>query len=173
MEQSPFVILTGASGAGKTSIAQAIEDEFTDVIVYQGDRIGCPSEEILASFGPAALPGGVVQRGCALHWIGVIAPTLSTGRPVLLEASWRIAFIEEALRRYGVSHARVILVHCDHEVRDARLIHNRRQPELADDIMRGWSEYLHGEAVDAGFEVLDTTNVPLLESVTHIASYLV
>ncbi len=48
---APFVILTGASGAGKTTIAQAIEDSRPEIAVYQGDRIGLPSAEILAGFG--------------------------------------------------------------------------------------------------------------------------
>ena len=170
--QGQFVILTGASGVGKTSIAQAIEDEYPDVIVYQGDRIGLPSEEILSGFGPVEGPGGPLQRGFALHWIGVIAPTLSSGRPVLLEASCRIAFLQEALKRHGVPHARVILVECDDQARDARLIHDRRQPELANENMRGWSRFLHEEALDAGYEILDTTHVPLVESVRHIGTYL-
>jgi hypothetical protein len=101
---SPFVILTGASGVGKTTIAQAVEDGFPEITVYQGDRIGLPSEEIMASFGPADGPGGHTQRGFALHWIGEIAPTLSSGRPVLLETQCRVVFLQEALKRHNISH---------------------------------------------------------------------
>jgi hypothetical protein len=170
--QSPFVILTGASGAGKTTIAQAVEDGFPEITVYQGDRIGLPSEEILAGFGPAEGPGGHLQRGFALHWIGEIAPTLSSGRPVLLEAQCRVAFLQEALKKYGVTHARVILVECEDKSRDARLIHDRLQPDLANEDMRNWSRFLHQEALDAGYEILDTTHMPLTESVSRIVSYL-
>ena len=159
---SPFVILTGASGVGKTSIAQIIEDRYPDITVYQGDRIGLPSEEIMASYGPAEGPGGASQRKFALYWIGQIAPTLVSGKPVLLETQCRLAFIREALERRGVSRARVILVECDDHARAVRLIGN----------MKNWSRYLHQEAIEAGYEVLDTSNMPLDQSATHIVSYL-
>jgi len=38
--------------------------------------------------------------------------------------------------------------------------------------MMGWSRYLHQEAVEAGYEILDTGLVPLPESVERIVSYL-
>jgi chloramphenicol 3-O-phosphotransferase len=169
---SPFVILTGASGVGKTSIALNIEKSYPEIAVYRGDSIGLPSEELMASYGPANGPGGASQRGFALYWIGVIAPTLLTGRPVLLEGQTRIAFLQEALAQQGISHARVILVECDDETREARLIHDRQQPELSNDNMKGWSRYLHQEAVEAGYEILDTSATPLSESVARIVSYL-
>ena len=170
--RSKFVIVTGASGVGKTSIAQAIEDLGPGITVYQGDRIGLPSEEIMASFGPAEGPGGDSQRGFALHWIGQIAPSLDLGTPVLLEAQCRIAFLEEALQRYKVSGAKLILVECDDETRDSRLVHDRLQPDLANENMKNWSRFLHAEAVESGLEILDTSTLPLSDSVAHILSYL-
>ena len=112
-----------------------------------------------------------MQRGFALHYLGEIAPTLSTGRPVLLETQCRIAFLQEALKLHGISHARVILVECDDKARDVRL-HGRGSSSLANDDMRNWSRFLHEEARNAGYEILDTTLRPLNESVSHIVSYL-
>jgi hypothetical protein len=169
---SPFVILTGASGVGKTSIALNIEKSYPEIDVYRGDSIGLPPAEIMASYGPANGPGGASQRAFALYWIGVIAPMLFTGRPVLLEGQTRIAFLQEALAKQGISHARIILVECDDQTRDARLIHVRLQPELSNENMKGWSRYLHQEAVEAGYEILDTSATPLPESVARIVSYL-
>ncbi len=169
--KSPFVILTGASGVGKTSIAEGIEVLDSGIAVYQGDKIGLPSPEILASFGPAEGPGGSSQRGFALYWIGKIASEAGAG-PVLLETQCRIAFLQEALALHRVATARVVLVECNDETRDARLIHDRRQPDLANDDMKNWSRYLHREAVEAGYEILDTTSIPLAESVTYIHAYL-
>lgn len=165
----PFVILTGASGVGKTTIAEAIEKLDPEVAVYQGDKIGAPPEDILAGFGPANGPGGALQRGFALYWIGRI---FQNPRPVLLETQCRIAFLEEALALHQVSWARIVLLECNDNIRDARLIHDRRQPELAHDDMANWSRYLHREAVEAGYEILDTGRVSLIEAVTHIHSYL-
>jgi hypothetical protein len=84
----------------------------------------------------------------------------------------RVAFIQEALAVHHISHARVILVECDDKIRAARLTHDREQPELANDSMMGWSRYLHQEAVEEGYEILDTGLVPLSESVERIVSYL-
>lgn len=169
---SPFVILTGASGVGKTSIACEIERLHPEITVYRGDSLASPPEEIMASYGPVNGPGGPSQRGFALYWLGQIAPTLSTGGPVLLESQTRIAFLQEALAWQGIQHARIVLVASDDQTREARLIHNRQQPELANASMKGWSRYLHQEAVEAGYEILDTSDTPLTESVARIATYL-
>jgi uridine kinase len=49
----PLVILIGASGSGKTTIARRIEDRFAeDVEVFYFDRIGLPSpEKMIAEYG--------------------------------------------------------------------------------------------------------------------------
>lgn len=134
--------------------------------------MGLPSAEIMAGYGPADGPGGASQRGFALYWIGQIAPILSNGRPVLLEHQCRIAFIQGALKLHAVSEARIILVECDDGTRDARLVFERDSPLLANEQMRNWSLYLHGEAMDAGYEILDTGDTPLAQSVARIVSYL-
>lgn len=134
--------------------------------------MGLPPAEIMAGYGPLDGPGGPSQRGFALYWIGQIAPTLSNGRPVLLEHQCRIAFIQEALKRHGVSEAKVVLVECDDSTRDARLMYERDSPLLANEQMRNWSRYLHREALDAGYEILDTGVTPLAESAAQIVSYL-
>jgi len=47
-----FVILIGASGAGKTAIARSIAECDADVSVFHFDRIGVPSvEEMVAEWG--------------------------------------------------------------------------------------------------------------------------
>jgi len=167
---TPFVILTGASGAGKTTIAQAIEDSHAEIAVYQGDRIGLPSEEILAKYGPMGEPGGPLQRGFALHWLGVIAEDLKAGKPVLLDAQLRIKFIHEALTLHGIESARIILVECSDACREPRL-QERGHPALVNEQMRGWNRYLHREAEEFGHEILDTTGVSLEDSTSHVLSY--
>lgn len=64
----------------------------------------------------------------------------------------------------------VTLIECDDSIRDARLVHQRGQSELAIDDTRGWSHYLHSEAMEAG--ILDTSDKPLEAGVAHIARYL-
>jgi len=45
-------------------------------------------------------------------------------------------------------------------------------PRLANDTMNGWSRYLHEEAVEAGYEIIDTGAIPLAESIARIVSHL-
>ncbi|MEW6436314.1 MAG: hypothetical protein AB1508_03980 [Pseudomonadota bacterium] len=167
-----LVVLTGASGGGKTTIALAIEREHPEFLVFRFDTIGVPSSEIMASFGTGHQPGGAWQRAMTLQWFDRIAPLLHAGHSILFEGQMRIAFIQEALAAHHISRAHVILVECDDQIRTTRLIHDRQQPELANDSMKGWSRYLHREAVEAGYEILDTGLMPLSESILRIASYL-
>ena len=167
---APFVILTGASGVGKTTIAQAIANSQNRITVYQGDRIGLPSDEVMAGYGHTDEPGGPTQRGFALYWIGVIGNELKANRPVLLETQCRIAFLHEALMLHGIAHGRIVLVECSDESRRNRL-EDRGQPELANEQMSNWSRLLHREAKEFGHEILDTTDLPLRVSIARVLSY--
>jgi hypothetical protein len=145
-------------------------DDSHDVFFF--DSIGVPSAEVMATFGSDHQPGGAWQRAVTLQWIERLAPIVKSGRSVLFEGQMRIAFILEALALHQVTHPRIILVECSDTVRAARLTHDREQPELANESMTGWAQYLHEEAVAAGCEVLDTGVTPLSEGAQRILSYL-
>jgi hypothetical protein len=166
--QVPFVVLTGASGSGKTTIAHRIESEHPEITVFRFDTIGVPSAEVMATYGTGHQPGGAWLRAMTLEWFGKIAEVLASGRPVLFEGQMRIAFVLEALQVHGIEHARIICVECDDSTRTDRLTNDRLQPELANESMMGWSRYLHQEAIDAGYEVFDTTGFSPAESTAHI-----
>ena len=166
--QVPFVVLTGASGSGKTTIAHNIESEHPEITVFRFDTIGVPSAEVMATYGTGHQLGGAWLRAMTLEWFGKIAEVLASGRPVLFEGQMRIAFVLEALQVHGIEHARIICVECDDSTRTDRLTNGRLQPELANESMMGWSRYLHQEAIDAGYEVFDTTGISPAESTAHI-----
>jgi hypothetical protein len=149
-----LVILTGASGAGKTALARHFlkhHAELCDVFFF--DSVGVPSLEVMeAEYGsPEAW-----QRAMTLQWIARIQPILSGDRPVLFEGQMRIAFLQEALSAQQVSGAHIVLVDCDDAVRTERLHLDRLQPELANPTMMNWARYLRREAVETGAEILDT-----------------
>lgn len=167
-----FVIMTGASGSGKTAIAKAIEETYSSITVLRFDTIGVPSAEVMATFGCDHQPGGAWQRAMTFQWLERIVPLLSEGKSVLFEGQMRIAFIREALTASGIENARVLCVECDDATRLRRLTHDRLQPELASESMIGWSRYLHQEALQAGYEILDTTHRSLPESVGYVLAIL-
>jgi dephospho-CoA kinase len=168
----PLVIMTGASGSGKTAIARAIEQDHPSITVFRFDTIGVPSVEVMATFGAGHQPGGAWQRAMTLKWFERIARALTAGRTVLFEGQMRIAFIQEALTIFEIRNARVLCVECDDVTRTRRLTHDRLQPDLANERMMGWSRYLHQETIKAGYEILDTTNLSLADSVDVVLRIL-
>ena len=167
-----FVVMTGASGSGKTAIAEAIEVDHPWITVFRFDTIGVPSAAVMATFGSGDQPGGAWQRAMTLQWMKTIAPALAAGRTVLFEGQMRIAFIQEALTACTIENARVLCVECGDSTRTDRLTYDRLQPELANEGMMGWRRYLHQEAVDAGYGILDTTHLSLGESVRVVLRML-
>jgi RNase adaptor protein for sRNA GlmZ degradation len=164
-----LVVLTGASGAGKTAIAIEVERlNQPDLLVFRFDTIGIPSLEEMASYGTGDQPGGAWQRAMTLAWFERIKPVLEAGTNVLFEGQMRIAFIREALAASRIESARIVLVDCNDEVRIARLTHHRLQPELAHANMMNWARYLLEEADQEGCEILDTSSLSLKESVAKV-----
>jgi predicted kinase len=163
-----LVIMTGASGSGKTTIAQAVESAELPIRVFCFDSIGVPSAAVMGSEGDSHQPGGAWQRARTFEWIQRIGPIVSGGEHVLFEGQMRIAFIRDALAHSAVEAARIICVDCDDFTRTRRLTCGRLQPELATDNMMGWSRYLRQEALDASCDILDTSNLYLAESVNSV-----
>jgi len=164
-----LVILTGASGSGKTAIAEAIRTERPNLAeVLHFDSIGVPSPEERLAWGP----NGAWQRAMTLHWMDRIAAMRGGHRPVLFEGQMRLAFVREGLLAAGLTEARVILVDCYDATRIRRLVTNRAQPELATPDMMIWAEFLRREAREAGCEVLETSHLSLEHCMERVCGYL-
>jgi len=165
-----LVILTGASGSGKTAIAEAIASERPPLAeVLHFDRNGVPPlEERLVRQDLE----GAWQRAMTFEWMGRISRMTELNRPVLFEGQMRLAFVRESLSSVGLMGARIILVDCDDATRAHRLISERRQPDLASPKMMIWAAYLRKEARETGCEVLETTGTSLESSVLQVRRYL-
>jgi adenylate kinase family enzyme len=74
-----LVILTGASGSGKTAIAKSIAENYPAITVFRFDSVGVSSSEELASFGNDHMPGGTWMRDTTFKWMERIATVLSEG----------------------------------------------------------------------------------------------
>ncbi|WP_434712734.1 AAA family ATPase [Rhizobium sp. YTUHZ045] len=162
----PLVILTGASGAGKTTIAEAIERRHgQEIDVFYQDRIGVPPvEEMVDQFG--SVEGW--QREATFAWMARLSPLLAEGSSILFEGQSRFSFLAEAAERAGIGSHSFILIDCDDETRARRLSIDRGQPDLSNPDMMNWAAFLRHEAQTYGCEILDTSNLTVEQGVERV-----
>lgn len=132
-----FVVLIGAPGSGKTTIARAIEQRLAGAVdVFYFDRIGIPSEErMIEEWGS----GEAWQHAQTIDWMVRLAPLGAAGRPLLFEGQTRLEFLHEGAQAAGGSAFTPILLDCEDEIRSRRLVLERKQPDLADERMMSWA----------------------------------
>jgi hypothetical protein len=161
-----FVILLGASGSGKTAIATAIEQRYGDhVRVFYFDRIGVPPvDRMIAECGS----GEAWQRARTFEWMAKLAPLSGSGQGLLFEGQTRLSYLAEAAQAAGIAAYLPILVDCDDETRSRRLHLERRQPELVNETMMSWADYLRRDAKKRGCAILDTSGIDLDQSVAYV-----
>jgi AAA domain len=169
--QGLLVVLTGASGAGKTTLAAGIQNlNCAKCNVLFFDSIGVPSTAALDAFGTEHQPGGAWQRQATMQWMNRIAGMLRAGESVLFEGQMRISFVREAIAAFNIANAHIILVDCADNNRISRLT-DRGQPPLATRDMMNWSRYLREEALQSRCEILDTGALTLGECLERLRSY--
>jgi dephospho-CoA kinase len=164
-----LVVLTGASGAGKTTIAKAFAQAHPALAeVHFFDRIGVPSlEEMTAQFGSPE----EWQRLKTIEWMKTLAARMLTHPNILFDGQARSEFIRQGQREAGIRDVRIVLVDCDDATRIHRLTHDRHQPELANDRMMNWARLLRQEAEREGEMILDTSCLTLSDAVDKLCSY--
>jgi hypothetical protein len=163
MTTAALIVVTGASGTGKTTLVRALERaNLTGVACYYFDTIGVPSpEEMEARFG-----GGASWQLWALdQWIARIAGNTDGVAVAVLDARVAPKAVLDAARRHGLPNANVLLIDCDYDERNARLRGPRGQPELANARMDTWAAYLRGQIDALELPRLDTTGATLDDSV--------
>lgn len=165
-----LVVLIGASGAGKTAIANAIEHRHGhQVQVFYFDKIGVPSvDRMIAEYGS----GEAWQRAKTFEWMAQLAPFCKSGHSVLFEGQTRLSFLAEAARAAAITAYTPILIDCDDETRSRRLSLDRQQPDLADETMMNWASYLRGDARKRDCDILDTSGIDLDQSIAYVMARL-
>ena len=161
-----LVVLTGASGSGKTAIAEAITSRyFGHVDVYHFDRVGVPPlEQMIAKYGS----GEVWQRATTFEWMARLAAIPPIGHRTLFEGQMRLSFVSEAAAAAGITNYALILVDCDDATRTRRLAFHRGSPDLANTTMMNWAMYLRDEAKQLRCTILDTTLTSLEACVEQV-----
>ncbi len=164
-----FVILIGASGSGKTTIARAIAARGgAQAKVFHFDSIGVPPvEEMIRECGS----GEAWQRAKTIDWMARLAAEAKSAPRLLFEGQTRFSFLADGAAAGGLAYDPV-LVDCDDDARSRRLQIERKQPELASDDMMNWARYLRREANAHGYPVLDTSALALADSVEWVMERL-
>jgi signal recognition particle receptor subunit beta len=154
-----LIVLIGASGAGKTTIARAIAERPGTVgKIFFFDSIGIPPvEEMIRQHGS----GEAWQRAKTIAWMIRLAEATENAPWVLFEGQTRFSFLSEGAQAAGGVAYTPILVDCDDATRARRLRNERKQSELAGEEMMNWARYLRAEAVAHGHPILDTSRLSL------------
>ena len=166
-----FVILTGASGSGKTAIANVVATTLGhSVTCLHFDSTGVPpAAQMVKQYGS----GEEWQKAITFKWMKRIETDyLVSNARVLFEGQMRISFILEAIKRTQIQDYRIVLVDCNDHERRRRLVSDRSQPELANSTMMNWARYLREEARELNFQILDTSDLDLATSAKAVRGLL-
>jgi hypothetical protein len=161
--QTPAIlVLTGASGAGKTTLTKGLESSSAaGVACFHCDVIyNSLPDEVRAD-------GMLAQDAILSHWV----------THVLTETGINVAVMDTQIRphraraflsRLGVTTSQIVLVECRQKERNERLRGPRAQAELANTQMESWAAYLRGQADALGLERIDTSDTALADSVARL-----
>jgi adenylate kinase family enzyme len=170
MHEPLIIVVTGASGAGKTTLVRALEARRPPGVgCYYFDSVGVPTrEQMTAQFGS---PGGW-QEAMTYQWIARLKENADRHEVLVLDGQVRPSVVRSAFTRYRVARGRILLIDCGHDVREARLTSERNQPELVTRDMAAWAGYLRGQADALGLPALDTTRLTIAEATDALQSLI-
>ena len=168
MDRFTIFVVTGASGAGKTTLVKALEARgLPGVSCYYFDLVGVPSfDEMIAQFGSTT---AAWQAAMAQSWIERLKENPDDARIAVLDGQVRISMMRDLFATLQVSAGRIVLIDCDHDTREARLRTVRQQPELANRDMLAWAAYLRGQADALAIPIIDTTHASVSECADALA----
>ena len=156
-----IIVLTGASGAGKSSLI----GKLNDLAIPGVTGINCDSVEIEheETADPAEWQANVLR-----YWLSYFTQSETEIELAVLDTQIRPHLALEVLKQASVFYAEIVLVDCDPVKRNERLRADRSQPELANPQMDCWAAYLRGQADALKLSVIDTSNDPLAKSVEEL-----
>src|SRR6185295_16334134 len=148
--RSPAVlVLTGASGAGKTTLILKLNDlAIPGVKGINCDRVKLDER-----------PGSTDRQADILrHWLSHLSQPKTGIELAVLDTQIRPHRALEVLSEAAIDYARIVLVDCDPVKRNERLHMDRSQPELANPQMDCWAAYLRGQADALKLSIIDTSD---------------
>jgi uridine kinase len=159
-EKPLLIFITGASGAGKTTVLKAIEARlgYDDISINYFDGVGVPStEEMVKDYGS----GEKWQEMTTNNWVEKLSK-ITNKKLIFLEGQFNPDFVIKPLKRLNMENHLIICLHADKDLREYRLINLRNQSELANPDMNNWAEFLKKKITELGgivihsFEIAET-----------------
>jgi hypothetical protein len=152
-----ILVVTGASGSGKTAAVRALEARaLSGVRCYYFDAVGVPPLEQHGSGGPEGW-----QAVTTKEWLRRLAADPDGAEVYVLDGQTRPSFVRSAVEGTPTDLVRIVLLDCAPTVRHARLVGPRGQPELSNSRMDSWAAYLRGQADALNLPVIDTTSLDI------------
>ena len=153
-----ILVLTGASGAGKTTLALKLNElEIPGVKGINCDRVRVESNE-----------SSDQQSEILRYWISHLREAETGIELAVLDTQIRPHRALEVLSQTGIQHAQIVLVDCDPAKRNERLHVDRDQPELASARMDCWAAYLRGQADALNLSIIDTSDDSIEQSLVQL-----
>ena len=150
MNSPAIIVLTGASGSGKTRLILKLEEHaLPGVKVINCDRVDVAVPE---NTDPSDRQTAVLH-----YWISQMVQEVGIELAVL-DTQIRPHRAQAALAQAGIRHAQIVLVDCEPVKRNERLRLERGQAELANPRMDCWAAYLRGQADALSLSIIDTSN---------------
>ena len=156
--RSPAIlVLTGASGAGKTTLILKLNElAIPGVEGINCDRVKIESDE------------NDRQAAVLRYWISQLSGPETEIELAVLDTQIRPHRALEVLGEASIDYAQIVLVDCDPVKRNQRLIMDRSQPDLANPQMDCWAAYLRGQADALKLPIIDTSNDSTDKSVMEL-----
>ena len=167
---SAILVVTGASGSGKTTTVRELEARaLPGIRCYYFDAAGVPAPEVLErEFGSPESWQAVTTHA----WLERLAADPDGADVYVLDGQTRPSFVRSAVERIGAALVRVVLLDCAAHTRHARLAGPRGQPELSNARMDCWATYLRGQAQALELPVIDTTDLEVDDAVDALILHI-
>jgi adenylate kinase family enzyme len=157
-----IIFLTGACGAGKTSLTKHLKATLpaNEYEFHHTDDTPLPSNEEVERLYVNGWNGW--QKVYTRKWVDQLMQR-NAGKTTIWDGQTDIDFLDLYLKDYKLTDYKIVLIECGPEEMFRRLIEERNQPKLAHDQQLNWRKYLHRQAEERGLVILDSTGLKVEE----------